>query len=90
MELRLHYYTLLAPALQENYLQDEMRPLSKVACPVSIANNQALHGKSNRDIAEALYIAPHTVKNHVYRLYQKLGIKSRFELVSLFLDYAKR
>ncbi|UCC43694.1 MAG: hypothetical protein JSU65_11285 [Candidatus Zixiibacteriota bacterium] len=44
-----------------------------------------LHGKNNREIAETLYIAPHTVKNHVYNLYQKLCIKSRFELVSMFL-----
>jgi DNA-binding CsgD family transcriptional regulator len=44
-----------------------------------------LEGKSNRDIAEALYIAPHTVKNHIYTLYQKLHVKSRYELVSMVL-----
>jgi DNA-binding CsgD family transcriptional regulator len=44
-----------------------------------------LEGKSNRDIAEALFIAPHTVKNHIYSLYQKLHVKSRYELVSLVL-----
>lgn len=49
-----------------------------------------LRGKSNRDIAEALFIAPHTVKNHIYTLYQKLGVKSRFELIDLFLQAGNR
>jgi DNA-binding CsgD family transcriptional regulator len=49
-----------------------------------------LHGKSNREIAAVLFIAPHTVKNHIYGLYQKLGVKSRFELVNLLLEYVKK
>lgn len=49
-----------------------------------------LKGKSNRDIADALYLAPHTIKNHIYNLYQKLGVKSRFELVNLVLNHAKK
>ena len=44
-----------------------------------------LNGKSNRDIADKLFIAQHTVKNHIYNLYQKLGVKSRFELIDFFL-----
>lgn len=47
-----------------------------------------LHGKSNREIANTLFIAPHTVKNHLYSLYQKLGVKSRYELVNFFLEHA--
>jgi DNA-binding CsgD family transcriptional regulator len=49
-----------------------------------------LLGKSNRAIAEALFIAPHTVKNHIYNLYQKLGVKSRFELVNLILGHKNK
>jgi len=49
-----------------------------------------LCGKSNREIAETLYIAPHTVKNHIYSVYQKLGVKSRFELVSTFLNHTRQ
>ncbi len=48
-----------------------------------------LQGKSNPDIAEALYISPNTVKNHLYKLYQKLGVKSRFELIGFFLERGK-
>lgn len=44
-----------------------------------------LMGKSNKEIADQLCIAHHTVKNHVYRLYQKLGINKRYQLVNFFL-----
>ncbi len=40
-----------------------------------------LAGKSNRDIEESLFISYHTVKNHVYNVYRKLGVKTRFELL---------
>ncbi|MBU8871955.1 MAG: helix-turn-helix transcriptional regulator [Gemmatimonadales bacterium] len=42
-----------------------------------------MDGKSNRDMEEDLFISYHTVKNHVYNLYRKLGVKSRFELLHL-------
>lgn len=34
-------------------------------------------GLSNRDIAEALGISEHTVKVHLWRLFRRLGVKSR-------------
>jgi DNA-binding CsgD family transcriptional regulator len=43
-----------------------------------------LAGKSNKDIENELYISPHTVKNHLYRIYKKMGIGSRFHLINLF------
>jgi DNA-binding CsgD family transcriptional regulator len=42
-------------------------------------------GKSNKEIEEQLFISVNTVKNHVYHLYQKLGIKSRSQLMHLVL-----
>lgn len=41
-------------------------------------------GKSNKAIGEQLFISEKTVKNHIYNLYKKLGINSRFELMGLF------
>lgn len=38
-------------------------------------------GKSNRGIAEALYISESTVKTHLTNIYQKLGVNSRIELL---------
>ena len=47
-----------------------------------------LGGKSNKEIEGALYISIHTVKNHIYNIYQKLGVKSRYELAHLVLQRA--
>lgn len=46
-----------------------------------------LKGRSNKQIADQLCIAHHTVKNHLYRLYQKLEVKNRYELVTFFLNH---
>jgi two-component system nitrate/nitrite response regulator NarL len=38
-------------------------------------------GLSNRDIAHELGLSEHTIKNHLFRIFEKLGISSRVELV---------
>ncbi len=43
-----------------------------------------LKGKSNREIEDALFISMGTVKNHIYSVFQKLGIKNRGQLITLF------
>jgi DNA-binding CsgD family transcriptional regulator len=43
----------------------------------------AAGGDSNSAIAAQLYISPHTVSYHLGRVYAKLGVKSRRELVSV-------
>ncbi len=43
-----------------------------------------LQGKSNKEIEDTLFISMGTVKNHVYRIYQKIGIKNRAQLITLF------
>ncbi len=42
----------------------------------------AVIGRSNRDIAQELFVSPKTVENHLGRVYTKLGIASRRELAS--------
>jgi DNA-binding CsgD family transcriptional regulator len=44
-----------------------------------------MKGKSNKEIEQELFISPHTVKNHIYHIFQKAGIKSRGQLVSMIL-----
>ena len=39
-------------------------------------------GKTNKAIAEDLYISPLTVKTHLQRIYRKLGVESRAETLS--------
>jgi DNA-binding CsgD family transcriptional regulator len=40
----------------------------------------ASQGRSNRDIAQDLFVTPKTVENHLGRVYTKLGIRGRREL----------
>ncbi len=43
-----------------------------------------LEGKSNKEIAEALFVSLNTVKTHITNLYQKLEISNRKELMLKF------
>lgn len=36
-------------------------------------------GSANEEIADSLGISPHTVKTHVYNLYQKIGVPNRLQ-----------
>ena len=42
-----------------------------------------ISGASNREIAERNFISPHTVRNHIYNIYNKTGIRNRFQLLAL-------
>ncbi len=42
-------------------------------------------GKTNKAIAEDLYVSPLTVKTHLQRFYRKLGVESRAEALSMAL-----
>jgi two-component system nitrate/nitrite response regulator NarL len=41
----------------------------------------AVKGLSNREIAQELAVNEHTVKNHLFRIFDKLGVSNRVELV---------
>lgn len=40
-------------------------------------------GKSNRQIAEDLFITVQTVKDHIYRIYTKTGVNNRVQLINI-------
>lgn len=44
------------------------------------------NGQSNSDIAKILFISTNTVRNHIYNIYKKMGIKNRYQLISSLAD----
>lgn len=45
-------------------------------------------GMRNREIAKLLHVSEHTIKNHLFRIFHRLGISSRSELI-LYLHSQK-
>jgi DNA-binding CsgD family transcriptional regulator len=44
---------------------------------------EVLKGKTNREIGETLFISLQTVKDHLYRIFQKTGVRNRVQLINL-------
>jgi DNA-binding NarL/FixJ family response regulator len=43
-------------------------------------------GRTNQEIADALFVALQTVKDHNYRIFQKAGVRNRTELARRFMS----
>ena len=43
-------------------------------------------GRTNREVAEALFMSPHTVEAHLTRIYRALGARRRTDLARAFAD----
>ena len=51
---------------------------------------QVAEGLSNHEIAQQLHLSDHTVKNHLFHIFDKLGISNRVELVLYAVSHSKR
>jgi DNA-binding NarL/FixJ family response regulator len=83
-----------------NVLVDALREGPKSSLPDHVASGLSdrergvmdliSRGLSNRAIADELYLSEKTVKNHVNRIYAKLGVTSRGEAIASWLGLAER
>jgi DNA-binding CsgD family transcriptional regulator len=48
-----------------------------------------LQGRNNLEIGEQLFISPNTVKNHIYNIFKKLSVKTRYELINRVMFYQR-
>lgn len=51
---------------------------------------QLCEGKTNKEISRALFISLQTVKDHIYRIYQKTDVKNRVQLINLIQSLKSR
>jgi DNA-binding NarL/FixJ family response regulator len=49
-----------------------------------------LKGMSEKAVASALDISPHTVHNHVKEIYRRMDVSTRSELLALFVGGGKK
>jgi LuxR family maltose regulon positive regulatory protein len=77
---------LLAQFEIQSSAQGSLSPNDALAEPLSDRELEVLHimamGKTNREIARQLFIAPGTVKAHTASIYRKLDVTNRTEAVA--------
>ena len=44
-------------------------------------------GLTNREVAERLFVSPHTVSGHLRHIFMKLGVNSRVDLARIVASY---
>jgi two-component system nitrate/nitrite response regulator NarL len=63
--------------------EGKLRLLSKRELEVA---EHAAQGQSNKQIADELKLSEHTVKNYLFRVFEKLGVSSRYELLFMLFN----
>jgi DNA-binding NarL/FixJ family response regulator len=78
-ELLVHLVSSLTHPKSTNVIDRHGKPL------LTTREQQVLHllsdGLSNAELAAVLKLSEHTIKNHLFRIYDKLGVSTRMEAV---------
>ena len=86
--LKSHVYLVAYDNMGESQQPDVFRQV-KTLDPLTAREHEVLElilsGKSNREIAEVLFISENTVKTHARNIFSKYDVKSRAELISILL-----
>lgn len=81
--LKLNEKSQLLPTSHNNISFTDLCNLYEISKRESEIILEICTGKSNKDISEKLFITLQTVKDHNYRIYSKLGVKTRGQLTNL-------
>jgi len=81
--LKLNEKTQLQPKTSNNIDFNNFCNLYEISKREAEIILEICTGKSNKDISEKLFISLQTVKDHNYRIYSKLGVKTRGQLTNL-------
>ena len=81
--LKLNEKSQLLPKSHNNISFTDLCNLYEISKRESEIILEICTGKSNKDISEKLFISLQTVKDHNYRIYSKLGVKTRGQLTNL-------
>ena len=72
----------------EQYMTDAQNKIDSIVSVLSkqerVIFEALLQEKSNKQICDELFISPRTVENYTSRLYSKIGVKNRDELIEKF------
>ncbi|WP_218841817.1 response regulator transcription factor [Winogradskyella ursingii] len=68
--------------IRQSKTEDLKQRLSKQE---QVVLEQILQNKTNKDIAEDLFLSVSTVKTHINNIYKKLNVQSRDDAKSLFI-----
>jgi len=85
-ELQFVLEALVDPVPIETCGSPNSRPLSKREEEIA---HMVAEGFSNRQISERLVLSEHTIKNYLFRVFEKLGVSTRVELTLYALKRGK-
>ncbi len=86
VELQFVLEALINPIPIETRGLPSSRPLSKREDEIA---HMVAEGFSNREISERLDLSEHTIKNYLFRVFEKLGVSTRVELTLYALKRGK-
>jgi two-component system nitrate/nitrite response regulator NarL len=82
-ELQFVLDALVQPGLMDTRSASNSRPLSKREEEIA---RLVAEGLSNRQISKRLGLSEHTIKNYLFRVFEKLGVGTRVELALYALN----
>ena len=70
-------------------LRAAANPLAGLSDRERVVAAKFAEGMTYREIGEALFIAPTTVRTHLSAIYRKLGVRSKMALAALLAEHRK-